>query len=278
MIRRVKWLGHRRVDTRNHPRPQDIMPVRVMAHAFAENQPSRDLYLSPDHSVFVGGVLIPVRYLLNGTTISQQSVDAVTYWHVELSDHDIILAEGLPCESYLETGNRGAFANSELMDLYPTFERSATGAWADEACAPHVESGPYIDAVRARLVERAAALGYAGSGVHELALDRDGCVRTTVPAGVETLQLVSSSCRLAGDRRVLGALLMGLRIDGVAVALDDASLGLGFHEVEAHDARQVRWTSGLGEIVIGASEFDRVIEVDVATLGIVQAQQQQLAG
>jgi hypothetical protein len=31
------------------------------------------------------------------------------YVHVELDRHDILLAEGLPAESYLDTGNRAAF-------------------------------------------------------------------------------------------------------------------------------------------------------------------------
>jgi hypothetical protein len=37
----------------------------------------------------------------------------VTYYHVELAAHDVILAEGLLCESYLDTGNRAAFVNGE---------------------------------------------------------------------------------------------------------------------------------------------------------------------
>ena len=44
--------------------------------------------------------------LVNGTTITQVEVDEVTYWHVELDSHDVILAEGPPAESYLEMGNR----------------------------------------------------------------------------------------------------------------------------------------------------------------------------
>jgi hypothetical protein len=85
--------------------------VRVRAGAFAAGAPQRDLWLSPDHAVFVDDVLIPIRYLINGRTIAQERVDAVTYYHVELSDHEVILAEGLPCESYLDTGNRAAFAD-----------------------------------------------------------------------------------------------------------------------------------------------------------------------
>jgi hypothetical protein len=37
------------------------------------------------------------------------SSSKITYYHVELTGHDVILAQGLLCESYLATGNRGAF-------------------------------------------------------------------------------------------------------------------------------------------------------------------------
>ena len=47
-----------------------------------------------------------------GSTIVQDPVDEVSYYHVELATHDVILAEGLPCESYLDTGNRDAFRNT----------------------------------------------------------------------------------------------------------------------------------------------------------------------
>lgn len=38
-------------------------------------------------------------------------VSVVTYIHVELPAHDVVLAEGLPAESYLDTGNRAGFVN-----------------------------------------------------------------------------------------------------------------------------------------------------------------------
>jgi hypothetical protein len=106
----VQWLGRRHVDCRRHPRPRDAWPVRIRAGAFGEGAPVRDLVLSPDHAVFIDQVLVPVRHLVNGTTIGQEQVDEVTYWHLELPAHDAVLAEGLPCESYLDTGNRAAFS------------------------------------------------------------------------------------------------------------------------------------------------------------------------
>jgi len=58
--------------------------------------------------VFVDGVLIPIRYLINGCTIAQEPRSEVRYFHVELTRHSVVLAEGLACESYLDTGNRAA--------------------------------------------------------------------------------------------------------------------------------------------------------------------------
>ena len=109
----IVWLGHRTTHWRNHSRPQEARPVRIAAGAFGTGQPARDLVLSPDHAVFTDGVLIPARHLVNGSTVAQQDIDEITYWHVELPTHGVVLAEGLACESYLDTGNRSAFDSRE---------------------------------------------------------------------------------------------------------------------------------------------------------------------
>ena len=54
-------------------------------------------------------VLVPAGALVDGRGIVQLEVERVTYWHVELDGHDILLAENLPAESYLAMGNRGFF-------------------------------------------------------------------------------------------------------------------------------------------------------------------------
>ena len=90
----IRWLGHRRVDCERHPEPAQVWPVRVSAGAFGEGRPYRDLWLSPDHAVFVQDVSIPIKALINGTTIRQVAVDRVTYHHVELPRHELLLAEG----------------------------------------------------------------------------------------------------------------------------------------------------------------------------------------
>ena len=153
----VVWIGQRLVACRRHPRPWLVQPVRIRAGAFADGLPRRDLLLSPDHAVFAEDVLIPVKYLVNGLDIVQETAESVHYFHVELERHNILLAEGLPAESYLDTGNRAQFANGAAhVTLHPDFSPLS---WAD-ACAPLCLAGPVLAAVRRRLRERAEALGY----------------------------------------------------------------------------------------------------------------------
>ncbi len=166
----VAWLGRRAVDPRRHPRPLDVQPVRVRAHAFGPGLPTRDLRLSPDHAVYADGVLIPVRYLVNGDSVAREAGGAsATYWHIELPAHDVVLAEGLPCESYLDTGNRAAFENAgTVMQTHPDFSQRL---WDADACAPLVIAGPQLDRVRARLYAR-TLLPRSGSAVDRVARRR----------------------------------------------------------------------------------------------------------
>jgi autotransporter passenger strand-loop-strand repeat protein len=100
----VRWIGFRHLA----PVPDAAQPLRIAARAFGEGLPWRDVLLSPEHAVYAGGVLIPVRHLINGNTIRREQVSQMTYYHLELDRHDVLLAGGLPCESYLDTGNRSA--------------------------------------------------------------------------------------------------------------------------------------------------------------------------
>jgi hypothetical protein len=149
----VVWIGYRTVECGRHPKPASLQPVRIAAGAFARNVPRRTLYLSPDHSVFVGGVLIPIKYLINDTTIISVRRSRITYYHVELPRHAVLLADGLPSESWLPTLDRSAFANGGgPLALHPDFH---SHVWEAEGCAPLVVTGALLADVRARLDRRA---------------------------------------------------------------------------------------------------------------------------
>jgi len=148
----IVWIGQQVVDCAAHLQPMDVWPVRIRAHAFGSNQPDRDLLLSPDHALYAEGVLIPVKYLVNDRSVTQIPCDTVTYYHIELPRHDVISAEGLPVESYLDIGDRSDFASGR-GSLFPG-QRTAvqpTAFWEALGCAPLVVTGPEVEAVRWRL-------------------------------------------------------------------------------------------------------------------------------
>jgi hypothetical protein len=151
----IIWIGQREADCTRHAQPRKVWPVRVAAGAFGPGRPHADLFLSPDHAVYVGEVLIPVRHLINGSTIAQVPVERVTYYHLELAEHNVLLAEGMPAESFLDMKDGSNYANRPgPVRLYPDF---AARMWEAFGCARLVVTGPELDAARA-LVGRFAAI------------------------------------------------------------------------------------------------------------------------
>ena len=178
--RAVTWVGRRRLDLTRHPKPDTVAPVRVRAGALGENLPRRDLLLSPDHALHVDGVLIPAKRLTNGMTIvREQSLSSITYYHVELERHTLLLAEGVETESYLDIGNRDFFeATGGVLRLYPEFGlKEDPHRWETEACAPLMLAPSTIAPAWRRFVERAARLGYTGEGTIRVAQTRGACDR-----------------------------------------------------------------------------------------------------
>jgi hypothetical protein len=149
-MRSIIWIGRRRVDCRRHASPPSVQPVHVAAGAVAANIPCRDLLLSPDHAVFLENTLIPIKRMVNGVTIRQLDRDTVDYFHVELDRHDVVYAEGLPAESYLDTGNRDTFSAAGAARTHGLVGRHATLIREAFACAPFALAGSAVDAARWR--------------------------------------------------------------------------------------------------------------------------------
>jgi hypothetical protein len=110
----IKWIGRQRYKKSSECWPKDFEPVRIGCFALDKRTPHRDLYLSPGHAVYIDGVLIPAKYLVNGLNITQcapDGADIIEYLHIELFVHDVIFAEGATAETYLMCENRDHFDN-----------------------------------------------------------------------------------------------------------------------------------------------------------------------
>src|SRR5262249_16846130 len=78
--------------------------------------------LSPKHSLYIDGFLIPVEWLVNGRSIALATMDdreVIDYFHIELETHEVIFAEGALAETLLVSGDREDFPNFvEFERLY----------------------------------------------------------------------------------------------------------------------------------------------------------------
>ncbi len=116
----VRWLGRQTIALRFADKAR-ALPVRICAGALGEGLPRRDLLVSPGHALALDGVLAQAGALVNGASIIREAAmpEVFTYWHVELDEHALLLAEGLAAESYVPTAEEMAFDNRHARPALP---------------------------------------------------------------------------------------------------------------------------------------------------------------
>ena len=271
--RAVSWIGRREFNLKTLRDPFLAQPIRIRRDAFAASVPARDVLVSPDHAVFVDGVLVPARLLVNGMTIvRERRMLRVNYFHIELDRHSIILAENLPTESYLDTGNRGFFQNGgSVVRMEPElFSDAGSELREAHSCAPFVHEAAAVRPIWQGLAARAEQLGHRvpAPGIASGPLLRlcanghefrpvciDGEVHSfMLPSGTEAVRLVSRAARpcemrpWTGDQRLLGISVSRIRVrDGnetLDLPLDGPAIGPGWWAAEQAERHMWRWTNG----------------------------------
>jgi len=154
----VSWLGRQTVSTIFGDKLR-VLPIRIKAGALAENVPCRDLLLSPDHAILIDGVLTQAGALVNDASILRESAvpTIFTYYHVEVEDHALILAENTPAETFVDNVDRMSFDNwNEHLALYPE------GKSISELPYPRAKGRRQVPVhLRVKLAERAELIGAA---------------------------------------------------------------------------------------------------------------------
>jgi Hint domain len=270
--RPVRWIGRRHLNLRRHPNPMLARPIRVLANAVADGVPRHDLLISPDHALFIGGLLIPARLLLNGGTVRRDDQCVkVTYYHVELDTHDVLLAEGMPAESYLDTGNRGTFENAgSPLTLHPDMSNSQSRREAASS-APFAADADRVEPIWQQIARRARTLGHTipdpcescedpslrieigGRRYAPIAVDNRRWL-FALPARTDTPRLVSLSGVPSEERpwieerRRLGVMVSRITLsrgqDVSIIPLDHPGMARGWWDVEGDGETMGRWTDG----------------------------------
>ena len=191
---------------------------------------------------------------------------------MDLDSHDLLLAKGLACESYLDAVNRASFTGARVIGLNPRF--GGTGAAADRSgkiAAPPLVSRERVEPIWGQLARRSTALGYAvvasvpacGSDPGLTVELPDGRLlatipqdalrhRVTIPAGVSVVRLRSRAAppsEIEGpfldDRRRLGVGVQAAWVSGAALDLQANDVAVsGRHAVETDGLCSWRWTDG----------------------------------
>jgi hypothetical protein len=277
-MRTVRWIGNRRIDFTRHPDPSRAQPIRIRRDAIATGMPSRDLLVSPDHALFIDGSLVLARLLLNGGSIVREAnARAVHYFHVELDAHDILFADGMPAESYLDTGNRSMFENAGLpLVLHPDLSGQQCREVA--SCAPFLSSVEALRSLWHRVAERAESIGHpvptllttddpapslmvAGRRVRPVLAEGSRYVFAVPPSGGEArlVSRASAPCEMTPwveDRRLLGVMLRRITLhcgdSHQDIAPDHPMLGAGWWPVEGGGGEIWRWSDGNAALMLPA--------------------------
>lgn len=138
----VRWVGQSRLSGLALRRFPDLRPVRVSAAALGTGVPTEDLLVSPAHRLLVQGpraealfnqpeVLVCARDLIDGRAVRQDlALHGVAYVHLLLDRHEILFANGVPCESFHPELAAPDFLNPQDTALQNALRSGAFGTTA----------------------------------------------------------------------------------------------------------------------------------------------------
>jgi hypothetical protein len=127
---KIRWIGGRTVRCKG-----PFVPIRIDANALGSDLPHQTLCVSRQHRMLVaspithrmfntGEVLIAAHKLLDlpGVRLGTEAV-FVTFWHILCDRHEVVFANGAPCETlYLGAMARRAMGDAgqdEIARLFP---------------------------------------------------------------------------------------------------------------------------------------------------------------
>jgi hypothetical protein len=173
----IQWIGRYSFKKGDPTKAwvKDVLPVRIARSALGPDMPHADLHVTKAHALLIDGVLVTAGSLINGTTVTLYDArehNELEFFHITLERHDVIYAEGAPCETRLNRDvNAVDFGGYLHQDgLLTTQEApcasllSFNGARSEiksrfrSAISPWIDRRQKLDIIRDGLEERGIAL------------------------------------------------------------------------------------------------------------------------
>lgn len=108
----ICWIGQKRLSGARLRAMPELAPVRLRGGALGLDIPEGDLLVSPDHRLILRGaraqalfstdeVLVTARDLVDDRAVRREyAARLLVYIHMALPRHEVIFANGVPCESF----------------------------------------------------------------------------------------------------------------------------------------------------------------------------------
>jgi hypothetical protein len=124
--------------------------------------------------LLIDGVLVEAGNLINGTTITRydaRELDELEFFHIKLELHDVIFAEGAPCETLVNVDENATNFAEYLREYGPpketircapllryTGRRNEIKSCFRSAVSPWIDRRQRVDIIRDKLDARGIAL------------------------------------------------------------------------------------------------------------------------
>ncbi len=133
-IQTLRWVGSRTMTKEELLDQGRLRPILIRKGALGQNQPSRDMMVSPNHRVLVSSgqvellfeeneVLVAAKHLTGLDGVERVKADQVTYIHIMFDHHEVVLSDSAWTESFqpgdMSLKGVGQAQRDEIFALFP---------------------------------------------------------------------------------------------------------------------------------------------------------------
>lgn len=111
LAKQILWIGHTENSVKEMAGDASLRPIRIRAHSLGPGLPYMDLHLSSQHRIAAQNplsallfgencVMVRAKHLVGHVAETLLPTHATTFFHLLLDEHDMIVANGMDCESF----------------------------------------------------------------------------------------------------------------------------------------------------------------------------------